>query len=171
MLLSQLTPHFSFNSCSFKVLRSKETTGRVVVARQMGLLNSFTLEASFCGPDGPTGEGGVETHYSNTDLINLGESFVQALHRFANPLREGYNSALSDLEALLPSGAKDGEASDEDAEPPEEAPPQRRSAVSTTASRRKSGAASGTGQAASAPGTKVKYDLKPKRKHTAAGKK
>ena len=50
-LLDEYTPHFSAPSCSYKVLRSKETTGRVVVWRQFNLAYSFTLEASMCGPD------------------------------------------------------------------------------------------------------------------------
>ena len=29
--------------------RSKESTGRIVVNRELGIRNSFTLEASFCG--------------------------------------------------------------------------------------------------------------------------
>ena len=37
-------PHFALSACSFKVLRSKETTGRVVVWRQFATPNSFTLE-------------------------------------------------------------------------------------------------------------------------------
>ena len=50
-LLADCCPHFSLPGCSFKVLRSKENTGRVVVCRQFGLPASYTLEASFCGAD------------------------------------------------------------------------------------------------------------------------
>ena len=41
---------FSFDECNFKVQRSKESTARVVVWRECGIPNSFTLEASFAGP-------------------------------------------------------------------------------------------------------------------------
>ena len=62
-------PHFSFGGCSFKVLRSKETTGRVVVWRQFANPNSFTLEASFCGADfGP----GAGAHYTIGHLKEMG---------------------------------------------------------------------------------------------------
>lgn len=48
-LLSQQAPDkFSFGSCKFNVHRCKEATGRVVTWR-MGVANSFTLEATFCG--------------------------------------------------------------------------------------------------------------------------
>lgn len=39
---------FSFSSCKFKVQKSKEGTGRVVMWR-MGIANSYTLEAAFGG--------------------------------------------------------------------------------------------------------------------------
>lgn len=39
---------FSFSACKFKVQKSKEGTGRVVMWK-MGIRNSFTMEATFCG--------------------------------------------------------------------------------------------------------------------------
>ncbi|EGB05157.1 hypothetical protein AURANDRAFT_1129, partial [Aureococcus anophagefferens] len=41
--------YVNFADCSFHVKKSREGTGRVVVAREMCISNSFTLEASFCG--------------------------------------------------------------------------------------------------------------------------
>jgi hypothetical protein len=50
-ILSENYPEaFCFQECSFKVQRSKDSTARVVVWRELGLANSFTLEASFAGP-------------------------------------------------------------------------------------------------------------------------
>ncbi|XP_055956157.1 cytosolic carboxypeptidase 2 [Patella vulgata] len=40
---------FSFKSCKFQIKRCKESTGRVVMWRQMKIPNSFTLEATFSG--------------------------------------------------------------------------------------------------------------------------
>ncbi|WIA38712.1 hypothetical protein OEZ86_002012 [Tetradesmus obliquus] len=40
---------FSFKSCNFKVQKSKAGTGRVVGFRELGLVNAYTIEASFCG--------------------------------------------------------------------------------------------------------------------------
>lgn len=39
---------FSFPDCHFRVQKSKEGTGRVVMWK-MGINNSYTLEASICG--------------------------------------------------------------------------------------------------------------------------
>lgn len=41
---------FSVMDCSFVIHKSKETTGRVVMFREFGVKNSYTMEASFCGP-------------------------------------------------------------------------------------------------------------------------
>ncbi|GFO12547.1 cytosolic carboxypeptidase 2-like [Plakobranchus ocellatus] len=40
---------FHFKSCKFQIRRCKESTGRVVMWRQMKIFNSFTLEATFSG--------------------------------------------------------------------------------------------------------------------------
>jgi hypothetical protein len=40
---------FSFDYCKFHIRRCKESTGRVVMWKEMLIKNSFTLEASFAG--------------------------------------------------------------------------------------------------------------------------
>jgi hypothetical protein len=40
---------FDYSSCRFKVQQSKIGTGRVVVWKEFGITNSFTLETSFHG--------------------------------------------------------------------------------------------------------------------------
>eukprot|EP00039_Didymoeca_costata_P003363 m.67150 g.67150 ORF g.67150 m.67150 type:complete len:1070 (+) comp11865_c0_seq2:211-3420(+) len=41
--------HFSLSSSRFHVKKAKESTGRVCTWREMKLLNTFTIEATFCG--------------------------------------------------------------------------------------------------------------------------
>ena len=41
---------YSFRDNSFSVQAAKKATGRVVAWRELGIANSFTLEASFCSP-------------------------------------------------------------------------------------------------------------------------
>eukprot|EP00062_Callorhinchus_milii_P008413 gi/632951082/ref/XP_007891098.1/ PREDICTED: cytosolic carboxypeptidase 3-like [Callorhinchus milii] len=49
-LISQRDPDmFDWSSCKFHIHKCKESTGRVVMHRQLGLSDSFTLEASFSG--------------------------------------------------------------------------------------------------------------------------
>ena len=93
-------PHFSLGGCSFKVLRSKETTGRVVVWRQFATPNSFTLEASFCGSDFGAGAG---AHYTTDSLKEMGAAFVPALVDFTDPSQSRVNQIMNELEQQYPA--------------------------------------------------------------------
>ena len=50
-LMQNLTPSFSLENTSFKVQKAKESTGRVVVWREIGVRLSYTIEASLMGSD------------------------------------------------------------------------------------------------------------------------
>ena len=50
-LLEKSCDFFNFVDCSFQVQKQKESTARVVGWKEMGIINCFTLEASFCGAD------------------------------------------------------------------------------------------------------------------------
>lgn len=67
---------FSFEDCKFKIQKNKEGAGRVVMW-MMGICNSYTMEASFCG----TIMSGArsETHFSTQDFELMGRSFCQTL--------------------------------------------------------------------------------------------
>lgn len=47
-LLSSMAPLFNLRGCTYKVQKSKEAAARVVVWR-MGVVRSYTMEASYCG--------------------------------------------------------------------------------------------------------------------------
>ena len=49
-LFSKGYENFRFESCNFKVQKEREATARVVMWREFNLINSFTLETTFCGP-------------------------------------------------------------------------------------------------------------------------
>lgn len=61
-ILSQIAPAFSMASCSFVVERSKESTARVVVWREIGVQRSYTMESTLCGCD--QGKYKVSTSYT-----------------------------------------------------------------------------------------------------------
>ena len=44
---------FAFKDCWFNIDKCKESTARVVCFKELGILNSFTLETSFYGPENP----------------------------------------------------------------------------------------------------------------------
>lgn len=76
MIVAKNSHFFSFASCDFKVHKSKLNTARVVVNHELGVINSYTLEASFCGPDfGPR----KDTQFSTWDLEDMGKSWCQSL--------------------------------------------------------------------------------------------
>lgn len=56
---------FNFSDCSFAVQKAKEATARVVVWKELGIINSYTLEASFCGSD----FGKYSDLHFNTDML------------------------------------------------------------------------------------------------------
>ncbi|CAB1322696.1 unnamed protein product [Coregonus sp. 'balchen'] len=92
-------PHerFSFGSCKFKVQRSKEGTGRVSLWR-LGVLNSFTLETSFCGSNIGKRKG---THFSTQDLEMLGAQFCDTLLDYCDPDRTKYSTCLRELQEIM----------------------------------------------------------------------
>lgn len=48
-ILDKLAPAFTMSSCSFLVEKSRASTARVVVWREMGVSRSYTMESSYCG--------------------------------------------------------------------------------------------------------------------------
>uniref|UniRef100_A0A4X2KDT3 tubulin-glutamate carboxypeptidase n=1 Tax=Vombatus ursinus TaxID=29139 RepID=A0A4X2KDT3_VOMUR len=48
-ILDQVAPAFAISSCSFLVEKSRASTARVVVWREIGVLRSYTMESSYCG--------------------------------------------------------------------------------------------------------------------------
>ncbi|KAM9633661.1 cytosolic carboxypeptidase 3 isoform 6-T6 [Morphnus guianensis] len=76
LLLSKSCPDkFSFPDCRFRVQKSKEGTGRVVMWK-MGINNSYTLEASICGSKLDCRR---STHFDTKDLESIGQHFCDAL--------------------------------------------------------------------------------------------
>lgn len=60
--------------------KSRESTARVVMWREFNLINSFTLEASFCGPSRGTYKG---SHFNSTVLDIMGRVFCKTLADYA----------------------------------------------------------------------------------------
>uniref|UniRef100_A0A8C0G2J4 AGBL carboxypeptidase 1 n=1 Tax=Chelonoidis abingdonii TaxID=106734 RepID=A0A8C0G2J4_CHEAB len=48
-ILDKVAPAFVMSSCSFLVEKSRESTARVVVWREIGVLRSYTMENTYCG--------------------------------------------------------------------------------------------------------------------------
>jgi hypothetical protein len=58
---------FSLRDCKFSIEKCKEATGRVVVFKELNIVNSFTLECSFFGKENVPEKGAAKkklTHMS-----------------------------------------------------------------------------------------------------------
>ncbi|XP_048386500.1 cytosolic carboxypeptidase 2-like [Stegostoma tigrinum] len=96
-LISQRDPErFDWKSCKFHIQKCKESTGRVVMYRQLGLVDSFTLEASFSGA---VKEQLAERHFNIQDFMSIGKTFCESIMDYIsldeNPLK--LNEAILNL--------------------------------------------------------------------------
>ena len=65
---------FSLSDCHFGMEKCKESTARVVVFKELNIMNSFTLEVSFFGKK--TKIDGKFNHMSLPEYNSLGETLV-----------------------------------------------------------------------------------------------
>ncbi|XP_078526224.1 cytosolic carboxypeptidase 3 isoform X2 [Lissotriton helveticus] len=113
MLHKNCPEKFSILACKFKVQKSKEGTGRVVMWR-MGIRNSYTMEATFCGSTLGRRRG---THFSTKDLESMGFHFCDALLDYCDPDQTKYQHCLKELgeiEKLRTKHSMEGAFSDSD---------------------------------------------------------
>ncbi|KAM9586594.1 cytosolic carboxypeptidase 1 isoform 3-T11 [Morphnus guianensis] len=106
-ILSQTAPAFFMGSCSFVVERSKESTARVVVWREIGVQRSYTMESTLCGCDQGKYKG---LQIGTRELEEMGAKFcvgLLRLKRMASPLEYNLPSSLLDIEnELIESSCK-----------------------------------------------------------------
>ena len=72
-ILSKLNPLFSYKSSKFSVNKSKASTARVAMWRELKIPTVYTIEASFYGATESN------EHFTSKDLILMGHSICQAL--------------------------------------------------------------------------------------------
>lgn len=105
-ILSKLLSYFSFEASRFAVQRSKESTARITMWRELKIPAIYTMEASFCGADrGPL----AGAHFSPDHLQECGRKLCEALILYCNvevpPLRRPpqlKKNASASLKALPP---------------------------------------------------------------------
>uniref|UniRef100_A0A286XC92 Cytosolic carboxypeptidase 1 n=1 Tax=Cavia porcellus TaxID=10141 RepID=A0A286XC92_CAVPO len=106
-ILSHIAPAFCMSSCSFVVEKSKESTARVVVWREIGVQRSYTMESTLCGCDQGKYKG---LQIGTRELEEMGAKFcvgLLRLKRLTSPLEYNLPSSLLDFENdLIESGCK-----------------------------------------------------------------
>ncbi|KAM7348742.1 nna1 carboxypeptidase isoform 3-T3 [Cochliomyia hominivorax] len=93
MLHKNVADKFSFENCKFKIQRSKEGTGRIVVW-MLGITNSYTIEASFGGSLLGSRKG---THFTTTDYEHMGRGFCETLLDYCDENPNKYHQILQFL--------------------------------------------------------------------------
>lgn len=75
-ILSKLCDFFSFESSRFSMNKSKESTARIAMFKELKIPSIYTLEASFSGAD----MGNLKDHHFTTDhLMLMGRKILEAL--------------------------------------------------------------------------------------------
>ena len=75
-IMSKLTDYFSFKYSRFSMTKSKETTARISLFRELGIPCIYTMEASFWGAD----QGELKGLHFNTEHFNkIGGNLLHAL--------------------------------------------------------------------------------------------
>ncbi|XP_076818930.1 uncharacterized protein LOC143464813 isoform X3 [Clavelina lepadiformis] len=95
MLSKNALETFSYESCKYKVQKSKEGTGRIVVW-YMGVMNSYTMEATFGGTS-LAGER-KDTHLSTKDLEKMGYHFCDTLLDYCDPDSSKVEACMRELQ-------------------------------------------------------------------------
>jgi hypothetical protein len=96
MMSLNASDKFSYKYSTFSVRKSKEGTGRVSMWRQMGILNSFTMEATFCGSNL---EGHLQgRHFTTRDFEAMGFHFCDTLLDYCDPDQTNVNFVLHQLQ-------------------------------------------------------------------------
>lgn len=86
---------FCYKSSRFKVQKSKEGTGRIVMWTSMGIMNSYTMEATFCGSSLGKQSG---IHFTTADLEAMGYHFCDTLLDYCDPDQTKVIGILRQLE-------------------------------------------------------------------------
>ncbi|XP_060889988.1 cytosolic carboxypeptidase 4 isoform X3 [Labrus mixtus] len=89
--LDRIAPAFSFNSCNYLVEKSRSSTARVVVWREIGVLRSYTMESTYNGCDQGIHKG-LQT--GSRELQEMGMKFCQSLLSVTKDSRALYNKKL-----------------------------------------------------------------------------
>ncbi len=98
LLFHNLCELFSFHNCNFAVQKQREATARVVMWREFNLINSFTLEVSFCGPTSGLYK---DCHFTIATLKDMGVHFCKTMIDYAENGSK-VTQAFHDLEIMYP---------------------------------------------------------------------
>lgn len=97
-MLEKQAEIFSYMDCAFSVQRSKEGTGRVVGWKELAIQNSYTIEASFCGPD--FGKY-ANLHFNTSMLMELGTHLCETIIEYDKLDPADHRTIVQEIEDIL----------------------------------------------------------------------
>ncbi|KAL5502396.1 hypothetical protein EMCRGX_G009163 [Ephydatia muelleri] len=95
MLSMNAPSKFSYESSKFAVHKSKFGTGRVYMWRELGVRNSYTMEATFCGSLLGKQSG---HHFNTADLETMGRHLCDTLLEYCDPDQTKMQQVLREVE-------------------------------------------------------------------------
>jgi cytosolic carboxypeptidase protein 2/3 len=119
-LLSKRSALFSYKSCVFRVNKNKQATGRVVCFSDIGVVASYTMEASFYGPshsaklenrEPRAEEPNGDSHMSTFHLESIGKDFCLQLLTLVNS--RIFHSRLKEITVAMEKGENEERNSEE----------------------------------------------------------
>ena len=84
-IMSRISPYFSFKSSQFGVQKSKSSTARIAIWKELSVCSIYTIEASFFGTDLKKGD----QHFLIEDLMQIGIDMCQSLKIYSEILYPG----------------------------------------------------------------------------------
>uniref|UniRef100_A0A3Q1HNL2 tubulin-glutamate carboxypeptidase n=1 Tax=Anabas testudineus TaxID=64144 RepID=A0A3Q1HNL2_ANATE len=93
--LDRIAPAFSFNSCNYLVEKSRSSTARVVVWREIGVLRSYTMESTYNGCDQGIYKG-LQT--GTRELQEMGAKFCHSLLSLTKDTKALYIRRLNHMD-------------------------------------------------------------------------
>jgi hypothetical protein len=87
---------FSFTDCEFGMQKSKEATARIVIYKEFEIVNSYTIESSFCGADFGKYR---DLQFNPNHLQEIGRDFCDTLLDFCDPNQTKVRNITEELEA------------------------------------------------------------------------
>ena len=74
--MSKVCDSFAYDSCRFSMHKSKESTARITMWKELKIPAVYTMEASFCGPQIGKFAG---MHFTTNDLMDIGRALCLSL--------------------------------------------------------------------------------------------
>ena len=97
LIMSKNCDVFSYKDCSWAIPKDRENCARVIVWKEFGMVNSFTLEISYLGPS----MGKYECYHFNLSLFqHMGDSLLKSIYDAADSGSDSFRDAILEIESL-----------------------------------------------------------------------